>query len=64
MTAILVAEDDPGIDLRSLTDVFETELYAMVRCEQTRSLALRALETAAFNLAMAALAQSSGVDTS
>jgi hypothetical protein len=28
----------------------------MVRCEQTGSLALRALETAGFNLAMAALA--------
>lgn len=51
MTAILVAEDDPGIcDL--LTDVLKTELFAMVRCEQTGSLALRALETAAFDLAI------------
>jgi DNA-binding response OmpR family regulator len=51
MTAILVAEDEPGIcDL--LTDVLETELYAMVRCERTGSLALLAIETAGFYLAI------------
>jgi DNA-binding NtrC family response regulator len=51
MTAILVAEEDPGIcDL--LTDVLETELCATVRCERTGRLALRAIETAAFDLAI------------
>src|ERR1700759_4660754 len=51
MTAILVAEDDPGIcDL--LTDILEIELAAMVRCELTGSLALQAIETAGFDLAI------------
>jgi DNA-binding NtrC family response regulator len=51
MTAILVAEDDPGIcDL--LADVLEVELFASVRCERTGRLALRAIETAAFDLAI------------
>jgi DNA-binding response OmpR family regulator len=51
MTAILVAEDDPNIcDL--LTDILEVELYATVRCERTGRLALRAIETAAFDLAI------------
>jgi CheY-like chemotaxis protein len=51
VTAILVAEDDPGIcDL--LTDVLETELSAAVRCERTGSLALQAIETAGFDLAI------------
>jgi DNA-binding response OmpR family regulator len=51
MTAILVAEDDPNIcDL--LTDILEAELYATVRCERTGRLALRAIETAAFDLAI------------
>jgi CheY-like chemotaxis protein len=51
MTAILVAEDDPGIcDL--LTEVLETELSARVRCERTGSLALQAIETAGFDLAI------------
>jgi DNA-binding response OmpR family regulator len=51
MTAILVAEDDPGIcDL--LAEVLETELAAKVRCERTGSLALRAIGTAAFDLAI------------
>ena len=51
MTAILVAEDDPGIcDL--LTDVLQVELAARVRCERTGSLALQAIETAAFDLAI------------
>jgi CheY-like chemotaxis protein len=51
MTAILVAEDDPGV-CELLTDVLETELAAMVRCERTGSLALRAIETAGFDLAI------------
>jgi CheY-like chemotaxis protein len=47
----LVAEDDPGIcDL--LTDLFEVELAATVRCERTGSLALQAIETAGFDLAI------------
>jgi DNA-binding response OmpR family regulator len=51
VTAILVAEDDPGIcDL--LTDLLEVELAAMVRCERTGSLALQAIETAGFDLAI------------
>jgi DNA-binding NtrC family response regulator len=51
MTAILVAEDDPDIcDL--LTDILELELAAMVRCEQTGGLALQAIETAGFDLAI------------
>jgi DNA-binding NtrC family response regulator len=51
MTAILVAEDDPGI-CDFLTDVLEVELAATVRCERTGSLALRAIETAGFDLAI------------
>ena len=51
MTAILVAEDDPGI-CDFLTDVFEVELAATVRCERTGSLALQAIETAGFDLAI------------
>jgi CheY-like chemotaxis protein len=51
MTVILVAEDDPDIcDL--LTDLLEVELVATVRCEQTGSLALQAIETAGFDLAI------------
>jgi DNA-binding NtrC family response regulator len=51
MTAILVAEDDPDIcDL--LIDILEVELGAMVRCERTGSLALQAIETAGFDLAI------------
>jgi CheY-like chemotaxis protein len=51
MTAILVAEDDPDIcDL--LTNVLEIELAAKVRCERTGSLALEAIETAGFDLAI------------
>lgn len=51
MTAILVAQDDPGIcDL--LTDLLEVELAAMVRCERTGILALQAIETAGFDLAI------------
>jgi DNA-binding response OmpR family regulator len=51
VTAILVAEDDPGIcDL--LTDLLEVELAATVRCERTGSLALQAIETAGFDLAI------------
>ena len=51
VTAILVAEDDPGIcDL--LTVVLETELSATVRCERSGSLALHAIETAGFDLAI------------
>jgi DNA-binding NtrC family response regulator len=51
MTSILLAEDDPGIcDL--LTGVLEDELAAMVRCERTGSLALRAIETSGFDLAI------------
>jgi DNA-binding NtrC family response regulator len=51
MTAILVAEDDPFIcDL--LTDVLRDELAATVRCEPTGSLALQAIETAGFDLAI------------
>jgi two-component system sensor histidine kinase/response regulator len=51
MTAILVAEDDPGI-CDFLTDLLENDLAARVRCEQTGSLALRAIETAGFDLAI------------
>jgi CheY-like chemotaxis protein len=51
MTAILVAEDDPGI-CDVLTDLFEIEFAATVRCEQTGSLALQAIETAGFDLAI------------
>jgi CheY-like chemotaxis protein len=51
VTAILVAEDDPGIcDL--LANVLETELSAVVRCERTGSLAVQAIETAGFDLAI------------
>jgi CheY-like chemotaxis protein len=51
MTAILVAEDDAGI-CDVLTDTFEVELGATVRCEQTGSRALEAIETAGFDLAI------------
>ena len=51
MTAILVAEDDPGI-CDFLTDLLEVELAAMVRCERTGNLALQAIETAGFDLAI------------
>lgn len=51
MTAILVAEDDPGICV-FLTDILEVELAASVRCAQTGSLALQAIETAGFDLAI------------
>jgi CheY-like chemotaxis protein len=51
MTAILVADHNPGIcDL--LTDLLEVELAAKVRCERTGSLALRAIEMAGFDLAI------------
>lgn len=51
MTAILVVEDDPDI-CGLLADVLEAELAARVRCERTGSLAMRAIETAAFSLAI------------
>ena len=51
MTAILVAEDDPSI-CELLTEVLETELAAMVRCERAGSFALQAIETAGFDLAI------------
>ena len=51
MTAILVAEDDPGV-CDFLTDALELELGATVRCERTGSLALQAIETAGFDLAI------------
>jgi DNA-binding response OmpR family regulator len=51
VTAILVAEDDPGI-CDFLTDALEAELAAAVRCARTGSLALEAIETAAFDLAI------------
>jgi CheY-like chemotaxis protein len=51
MTAIFVAEDDPGI-CNLLTDLLEAEFAATVRCEQTGSLALQAIETAGFDLAI------------
>jgi CheY-like chemotaxis protein len=51
MTAILVAEDDPGI-CDFLVDILEVELAATVRCERTGSLALQAIETAGFDLAI------------
>ena len=51
MTAILVAEDDPGI-CDFLIDLLELEFAATVRCERTGSLALRAIETAGFDLAI------------
>jgi DNA-binding response OmpR family regulator len=51
VTAILVAEDDPGI-CNFLTEVLKTEFSARVRCERTGSLALQAIETAAFDLAI------------
>jgi CheY-like chemotaxis protein len=51
MTTILVAEDDSDIcDL--LTDLLEVELAARVRCERTGRLALQAIETASFDLAI------------
>jgi CheY-like chemotaxis protein len=51
VTAILVVEDDPGV-CDFLTDVLEVELAAMVRCEQTGSLALQAIEMVGFDLAI------------
>jgi DNA-binding response OmpR family regulator len=51
VTAILVAEDDPGV-CDFLTDALEAELAATVRCVRTGSLALQAIETAAFDLAI------------
>jgi CheY-like chemotaxis protein len=51
MTAILVVEDDPGV-CDFLTALLEVELAARVRCERTGSLALQAIETAAFDLAI------------
>jgi DNA-binding response OmpR family regulator len=51
MTAILLAEEDPGI-CELLTAVLETEFFAAVRCERTGSRALRATETAGFDLAI------------
>jgi DNA-binding response OmpR family regulator len=51
VTAILVAEDDPGI-CELLAEVLETELGALVRCERAGSLALQAIETAGFDLAI------------
>jgi DNA-binding response OmpR family regulator len=51
MTAILVAEDDPGV-CDFLTDALEVELAASVRCAPAGSLALRAIETAGFELAI------------
>jgi CheY-like chemotaxis protein len=51
MTAILVAEDDPAI-CHLLTDLLEADLAARVRCERTGSLALQAIETAGFDLAI------------
>src|SRR5580698_7683469 len=51
MTAILVAEDDPGI-CELLTEVLRSELAATVRCECTGSLAMQAIETAGCDLAI------------
>jgi DNA-binding response OmpR family regulator len=51
VTAILVAEDDPGV-CGFLTDALESELAATVRCVRTGGLALQAIETAAFDLAI------------
>jgi CheY-like chemotaxis protein len=51
MTTILVAEDNQEVcDL--LTDVLRVELAAQVRCERTGGLALQAIETAGFDLAI------------
>jgi CheY-like chemotaxis protein len=51
VTAILVAEDDPGV-CALLIEVLEVELAATVRCERTGELALQAMETARFDLAI------------
>jgi DNA-binding response OmpR family regulator len=51
MTAILVIEDDPGV-CDFLTGALEVELAARVRCARTGSLALQAIKTAAFDLAI------------
>lgn len=51
MTTILVAEDNSDIS-GFLADVLEVELAASVRCERTGSLALQAIETAGFDLAI------------
>lgn len=51
MTAILVAESDPGVcDL--VTDLLQAELAAVVRCARTGTLAAEALETEGFDLAI------------
>jgi CheY-like chemotaxis protein len=51
MTAILAAAHDPSLcDL--LTEVLETELAAIVRCERSWNLALQAIETGAVDLAI------------
>jgi DNA-binding response OmpR family regulator len=51
MTSILVAEVDPRV-CHFLTDVLQAELAAKVKCARTGSLALEAIETAAFDLAI------------
>jgi CheY-like chemotaxis protein len=51
MTVILVAEDDPAV-CGFLTDALDFDLAATVRCEPTGILVLRAIETAAFDLAL------------
>jgi CheY-like chemotaxis protein len=50
-TSILVVEVDPGV-CYFLTDVMKGELAVKVRCAGTGSLALEAIETAAFDLAI------------
>lgn len=51
MTVILVVEDDPRVcDL--LSEIMEAELAAVVRCAQTGGLALEAIQTAGFDLAI------------
>lgn len=49
--AILVAENDADV-CNFLTDLLEVELAAMVTCKRTGSLALQAIETAGFDLAI------------
>jgi CheY-like chemotaxis protein len=51
MTAILVAEDDPGIcDL--MTEILEADLCATVTCAKTGSAAAEAIQMASFDLAI------------
>lgn len=51
MTAILVAESDPGIcDL--ITEVLEVNLSATVTCAGTAAVAAEAIQTASFSLAI------------